>query len=260
MKKRIFCFNIFEFIFLSIIFILIIVLGAIFHQDKIYLSVLGIFSSLFALCAASFNLKQKRYAFIFYSLYIAIYGCVAFLNNLYGEAIISFAYNLPLYLYTIYKLYFSKKNKTIGNEFKITRLHHQEWFIISFLVPLIGVGYGFVLRDLFPLIPGFGETSYPFLNSFATAYALTASFLASKTKKEQWIFWIVNTVILVLIWYLSYFRDGNGEVSYLILYPSYLLLNIYGYIVWNKNYKIQREKEKTLENKELKENQDDSSK
>lgn len=221
----------YELVFMLVSFIALITLGIIFRGDNIYLLVFELISTICGLVAAMTNFKRKKYAFIFYSVYVTIYGIISFFNKQYGEGVINLAFNLPLYLYTLYKLYFKIKDN--NSEFQINSLNLKGWIIIIVFIPVVTVGYGFLLKYL--------NSSLPFENALATSLALIAAFLASKAIKEQWLFFLFYSIVLTYIWTSNYINGGTSGFTYLVLNIIYIIFNLYGFILWYKLAKKPKE-------------------
>ena len=109
-------FSLLEWVMILCCLITFITLGVIYKS-----SIFEIVSVIFGLFAVTLNMKRKKYAFAVYSLYVLIYGIVSIVQKQYGEGILNLVYNLPVYLYTLYKYYFSK-NKNDTSDFKISKL------------------------------------------------------------------------------------------------------------------------------------------
>ena len=221
MKKTFLSLKIYEWIYLVFWCVLISILS-LFNKSSIF----AIMSSVFGIIAAVLNIKNNRYAFFFFALYASSYGIIAFINHNYGEGILNLFYNTPLYIFTIYNLFFSKKVKE-GNS-SIKALSSKEWIIIAIIIPLVSVVYGFVLSR-------FENSNLPYINALATGFAIISSFLASRRNKDQWYFWIGYALVVVYIWLYS-----QGERVYLFLNIFYLLNNSLGLYLWMKAYKKER--------------------
>ena len=213
-------FKVYEWIFLLLCVAAFISLGVIYHSP-----ILELISVFLGLAAVSLNLKRKKYAFFVYSFYVLFYGIVSFIEKQYGEAILNIFYNLPVYLFTLYKYYIrDRKQGEEKSDFSIKQLSKKNLIIIICLIPVITIAYGFILKSI--------NSALPFLNALSTSFALVACYLASKASLSQWIFWILYSACLVAIWTINYFsQDGTG-LLYLVLNAVYIIINLYGLITW----------------------------
>lgn len=223
--KKIWYFNVIEFIYLIISLLIIIIFSFVFraHFLSLVATIMGIF-------AAMINIKTKRLAFIFYAMYALIYGLSAFNNKLYGEGILNIIFCLPLYLFTTYKLYF-RTNKNMEKNMDIKTLSIKSLIVIIILIPVVTILYGYILSIL--------KSNLPYLNALATAFALISSFLASKIIKEQWFFWSLYDLVLIVIWLITFLNYGTSGIIYLILNIIYIGINIIGFLNWKKRYNSQ---------------------
>lgn len=207
----------FEWLIYILSILLIFVLACIYKSG-----IFELISTLLGLVAVSLNSKKKTQCFFFYVFYVLIYGIVSIINKQYGEGILNLCYNLPLYLITLYHLYIKRSEKKVDN---IVNLSRNQWLYIVFFIPLVTLVYGYVLLLI--------KSNNPFFNALATAFSLVAAFLASKFVKQQWLFWICYSLVLTYIWLVNFLESQTG-VLYLVLNIIYIILNINGYITWNK--------------------------
>ena len=232
MKKFIKSFKWYEFTFLVICFISLITLNIIFNKNNVINLIFHLVTTLLGILGASLNLKKVRWAFIIYSIYALLYGLNAIYVKNYGEGVLNLLFNLPLYIYTTVKLLRKKNNASNDSTFKINTLPIKYLIIIICLIPVVTIGYGFILKILNP--------NFPFINAFATTVALSCAFMASKAYKEQWIFWLIYSVILTILWGLTFSASSNSSFIYLVLNCFYLIINVYGLINWYKEYNKQK--------------------
>lgn len=226
MKNFIKSFKWYELTFIIVSFVSLIILNIIFNKDQIINLIFHTITTLLGILGASLNLKKVRWAFIIYSIYALLYGINALYVKNYGEGVLNLVFNLPLYIYTTVKLL--KKNNTNNTTFKINTLPIKYLIIIICIIPIIAVGYGFLLKYL--------KSNFPFINALATAFALSCAFMASKAYKEQWIFWLLYSAILTVLWGLTYSSSSTSSILYLVLNSLYLIINLYGLITWYKDY------------------------
>ena len=232
MKKFIKSFKWYEFTFLVICFISLITLNIIFNKNNVVNLIFHLVTTLLGILGASLNLKKVRWAFIIYSIYALLYGLNAIYVKNYGEGVLNLLFNLPLYIYTTVKLLRKKNNVSNDSTFKINTLPIKYLIIIICLIPVVTIGYGFILKIL--------NSNFPFINAFATTVALSCAFMASKAYKEQWIFWLIYSVILTILWGLTFSASSNSSFIYLVLNCFYLIINVYGLINWYKEYNKQK--------------------
>lgn len=231
-KKFINIFKYYEWIFVIASLITLITLGIVYKSGA-----LELISVILGLLSATLNGKRKKYAFFFYTVYVILYGAVSFIEKQYGEGVLNLCINLPIYLFTLYKFYIRDRKKENTGEFNITSIKKIEIILIIIFVPLVCGLYGYIL-SLF-------NSKLPYLNALATAFAVVACYLASKTSLYQWIFWNLYSVVLTVIWAINFTSNGSNGLLYLALNIIYFIINIYCLIIWinikkeKNNYLIQ---------------------
>ena len=219
--KTLFSLKIKDIIFLLFSYIIIITLGIIFKVN-----IIATISSLFGMTAVIYNSEGKKICFIFYIIHTTLYALQAFNSKLYGELIIYLVYLTPLYLISLIK--FIKGNKEQTNN-EINFIKTKTLIIIIFLICIITIGYGFVLKEL--------NSNLPFLNSLLTALTITCGFLTAKRYYNQWFFWLSLCVVAITTWSLTLSKDDMSGLAFVIQNSLCIILNINGLLSWNKMIK-----------------------
>lgn len=226
--KKLLKFSIIELVFYAISIVGIVTLAIIYQSN-----ILELISTLLGLIAVILNSKKETKCFIFFVFYVLIYGINSLIHKQYGEGILNLCYNLPIYLLTIYNLFIKKDVKEKKSEV-ITNVNIKGWIIIIILIAVVSFVYGLIL-DLM-------GSNDPYLNALATSFSIIAVFLASRLIKQQWIFWILYSLVLTVIWLNTFLTNSQTGILYLVLNIIYIVLNIKGYITWHKIEKEQKEK------------------
>ena len=74
------------------------------------------------------------------------------------------------------------------------------------------------------------EAALPYVDAFTTWYAVVTTYMVAKKILENWGYWFVIDSALV---YLSYSR---GLYLTALLYVAYLVIIVFGYLKWKKEY------------------------
>lgn len=188
-------------------------------------------SASLAIIASALNSKMIRNCFWFYILSGLSYIVIAYQNKLYGEVLIYIIYQIPMYIRGLIFWGKSEKNKEATVLFSLKRKHY---LVIALLGIIATVGYGYVLTI-------FG-TNLAYLNSLATFCLITATFLAAKKYKQQWLFWMIYTLVLIAVWGFVAFSDIKLLPSFVVGF-IYIGINIMGMRNWNNMYKNMRRDE-----------------
>ena len=80
------------------------------------------------------------------------------------------------------------------------------------------------------------EAALPYVDAFTTWYAVVTTYMVAKKILENWGYWFVIDSALV---YLSYSR---GLYLTALLYVAYLVIIVFGYLKWKKEYDQQMSK------------------
>ncbi len=260
LKKFLNIFKIYEWAFLVIAIITLIVLSVLSNPTSA-VDVLGLIAPFFGVISAALNGKKKKYAFITYTVYVILYGIYCLFTANYGEGFLNLVFNLAMYLYTLYGFYvkplIAKKKvatqektdtaqtsteEAASSDFKINQIKPYMIVAIVIFIPLVTGLYGWILSNNF-WIEGLSDTFQPYLNALATACCITAVFLASKTILWQWIFWLSYGTVGLTIWTLYYIENGSA-VSLIALNICFIIMNVYSFVLWIIDFKKQKELEK----------------
>lgn len=76
-----------------------------------------------------------------------------------------------------------------------------------------------------------------FLDASSNTINLCGVILGNLRFKECWWIWLINNIIDLVIWILTFIEKGIGSTMMLLVSIAYLVINIYGIIKWTKNAK-----------------------
>lgn len=263
LKKFLNIFKIYEWIFLIIAIATLITLAIVFNAQP-----LEIVAPFLGVISAALNGKKKKYAFVTYTCYVLVYGSYSILEGQYGEAILNFCINLPMYLYTLFNFYvrplINRKKKatqqtegeeqaepteeeSLSADFGIKPIKLYMVIGICIFIPLVTGLYGWALNT------GFGglleiikidEARYAYINALGTALCITAVYLASKTIIWQWIFWFSYGAVGFTIWTMKFIDSlGTGQVvgvMLMVLNICFMIMNAYTLFLWISDLKKQK--------------------
>lgn len=77
------------------------------------------------------------------------------------------------------------------------------------------------------------QAAWPFLDSFATALSLVATFLEARVKVENWAYFFVVDCMLVFLFV------QQGLVFSAVLFASYLVISVIGFVTWLRRFRQQ---------------------
>lgn len=199
--------------------IIVLTVGVIFHSDALTVitSIIGIFCAL--LLAKGFVLGQ-----FFGIAIVVLYSIVSFKNAFYGEMITYIVIMLPMYVWSIVEWIKHKNNKTESVE--VNSIKWQEWLIVSLCAIAIFIGFYFLLKAL--------NTSELVISTLSVVDNVFAVYLLARRSKYGFVSYIVNDLILIVLWGIPVF-GGNLLVLPMLINPIVNLVNdSYGVINWTK--------------------------
>lgn len=96
--------------------------------------------------------------------------------------------------------------------------------ILSCIVGSLILGY------LLTLIP---SQKLAFMDASSNCINLCGVILMILRFKESWWLWLINNVIDLSIWIITFINKGEGSTMMLLVSIGHLLINVYGIIKWN---------------------------
>lgn len=192
-------------------------------------SILGITSVM--MCS-----KGLFYAPVIDFVYYILYIIMSFQQKYYGEVFIFIFIMIPLSVSTLV-VWFKNKNKD-SSTVKINKISKREWiilFIVCLIIPLV---FYYVLKIL--------NTSQLIVSTLSIVTSVFASYLLLRRSSYYAIGYILNDIVLIILWSLTF---NNGNLSNLPLVISlcvYLINDFYGLFRWKKQEKEQNKEELTI--------------
>lgn len=175
------------------------------------------------LLCAYFASEGKRINYIFGLINYLLMGYISFKNNLYGIFMFYIFIFSPLQIngFFSWKKNLNKDNNVVVREFNLRN---------SIIITLSCITGSLLLGYLLTLIPG---QRLAFMDSSSNCINLCGVILMILRFKESWWLWLINNVIDLGIWIITFIGKGEGSAMMLLVSIGYLLINIYGIIKWN---------------------------
>ena len=206
-------------IVITIMCILISVISGIIANDLI----VGGTILLTGLLCAYFASEGKRINYIMGLINYLLMGYVAFKNNLYGIFFFYLFIFAPLQIHG----YISwKKNLNNENNVNVREFTLKNSIIITLSCILGSLILGYILT----LIPG---QRLAFMDAASNCINLCGVVLMILRFKESWWVWLINNIIDLSIWIITFASKGEGSFMMMLVSIGYLLINVYGVIRWN---------------------------
>lgn len=150
--------------------------------------------------------------------YIYIYGS----NGLFANAGINIYYvGASIYGFCLWKSGRQKNNSAIQN-FPKRRL-----LPLLIILALLTIAAYFLLHL-------FNESQQPLLDGFTAALNIIGMWMLAKKYYQEWIVWIISDPFVIVMCILSNLWPTA------IMYTIYLIVSIYGYLHWKKEYESNR--------------------
>ena len=144
---------------------------------------------------------------------VTFYSIIFYQYNLFGELFLQFVF----FIQSIFGWISWKKPK---EELSISWIKRENiGYLINAMLLLYTITY---------VISSNINGHMPFLDSTVTTLSITATFLLIKKKIESWILWIINDILLIILFSMN----GLNISSY--IYFIFLILAITGLIRWIK--------------------------
>lgn len=172
---------------------------------------------------AYFASVGKRINYILGLINYLLMAYVSLKNNLYGIFLFYLFIFAPLQIKG-----FISWNKNLNEENNITvREFTLRYSIIIVTICLIA---SLILGYILTLIP---NQRLAYMDAFSNCINLCGVFLMILRFKEAWWLWLINNIVDLGIWLLTFINKGENSTMMLLVSIGYLLINIYGIIKWN---------------------------
>ena len=175
------------------------------------------------LLCAYFASEGKRINYIFGLINYLLISYVSFKNNLFG--------NFFFYIFIFSPLQingFIVWNKNLNNNKNVKvrefTLYNSIIITLSCVIGSIILGY------LLTLIP---TQRLAFMDATSNCINLCGVILMILRFKESWWLWLINNLVDLSIWIITFINKGEGSTMMLLVSIGYLLINIYGIIKWS---------------------------
>lgn len=93
---------------------------------------------------------------------------------------------------------------------------------------------GMVAISLGYMFDEYTNQANPYIDSFTTVYSLAATFMVTKKVVENWIYWIVIDIVSI------YLYASRGFYLTSVLFFTFTVLAIVGYVTWLKKFNLQK--------------------
>lgn len=216
--------NKFEITLVLVSVISIIIFGIIFKSG-----IITIASSSASIITAMLQAKGKIESQFFSIIVCLLYSYISYKSKYYGEVIFYVLVMLPMSIVGIISWITHKSEKT--DTVEVNEIKLKEWILLAFVSIVAFIG-------LYNLLKYF-NTSELLVSTFSMIASLLAIYLLVRRSKYSFIFYLLNDIILIILWGLPVIA-GNFLLIPMIIDPLTLLISdTYGSFNWNKIEKEQ---------------------
>lgn len=210
--------------FISVITILAV--GIIFQSDKI-----AIVESIVMVLTAILQAKGKIESQFFSLLDCFLYSYLSYKSRYFGEVIFYLLIMFPMAIMGIISWMKHKSDKT--DTVEVNEIKAKEWGRLVVVSIIAFVGLYYLLR--------FFDTSQLIVSTFSMVISMLAVYLLVRRSKYSFLFYILNDIILIILWALPVIAGEFLLIPMMIGPIALLISDTYGTINWGKMEKEQKE-------------------
>lgn len=218
------------------------------NKFEIYLVLIGILSSIIvgiyfnspivavgysvsSIITAMLQAKGKVESQFFSIAVCLLYSYISYTNRYFGEVIFYMLVMFPMAIGGIISWMRHKSEKT--NTVEVNEIKKKEWILI-FIVSVIAFVVFYNLLKYF-------NTNELIVSTFSMIASFLAIYLLVRRSKYSFIFYLINDVILILLWIIPVL-NGQLVLIPMIIEPLILFISdCYGTLNWNKMEEAQEE-------------------
>jgi len=215
----------FEIILLIASPLIVMLVGIIFRSD-----VLTIITSIVGIICALLLAKGLVLGQFFGIAIVVLYSIVSYKNGFYGEMLIYLIIMLPMYIWGIIEWLKHKNGETKSVE--VNSIKWKEWLIVAICSVVAFIGFYFLLKAL--------NTNELIVSTLSVVDNIFAVYLLARRCKYGFVSYIVNDLILIVLWGIPIIQ-GNLLLLAMLINPIVNLVNdTYGIINWTKMQRMQK--------------------
>jgi nicotinamide mononucleotide transporter len=175
-------------------------------------------SIIYVILAAKRLILCWLFAFIGSALFV--YLC--YIGNLYIESVLQLFY---VAMAIVGWLTWKKSNSENG---RLKIWAYKKHLINILLSGIIALLIGFIFEK-------YTSQANPYIDAFTTCYSLSATYMVTRKIIGNWIYWIIIDIVSI------YLYAQRAYYLTAVQYGLFTVLAIYGYYVWKKEYKLQKQ-------------------
>jgi nicotinamide mononucleotide transporter len=154
-------------------------------------------------------------------LSVFLYIFIFYHNRLYSDVILHMVY----VVLNVYGWYHWSQASRDGKPLQVTRFSTGQNALLALFIPGAALAWGLFMKKN-------TGADYAYADAFILVASLTAQYLMTLKKLENWIWWILVDIIAILIY------SQKKLVVTSVLYSLYLFLCILGFRAWYRSNKL----------------------
>ncbi|MBK2088663.1 nicotinamide mononucleotide transporter, partial [Francisella orientalis] len=181
--------------------------------------------------------KGKVFNYILGLIAAVMYAVISYQNQVYGQLLLAVLFLCPIQFYGWYN-WTRPKNTTKEKQIKIKKLTRVQFISILVFIAVVSTIYGYFVLHLY-----FGQNVGLVADAIVEVTSIIAFILTVLLFKEFWILWLAVDVLTISIW-VDGILDSAITIAIIpvIITKIVALINaIYGYVIWRKNYNLQKQ-------------------
>lgn len=226
MKKFFKNWNLFEIIFLFCS-LLVVSLCFAFGSDKNVFSFIVSLVGVVSVLTVAKGLVVAPFINIVYNI---LYAIISITQKYYGEAIIYIGLMIPICVLSIV-LWLKNKNKDNSDVVDINKIKGKEYLYLAVATVVVTIGFYFLLKVL--------NTNELIISTISLVTSLVASYLMLRRCSYYALGYILNDIILIVLWSIVVKNSGIGYLPTVISFCVFLINDIYGFVHWKLEEKKQ---------------------
>lgn len=218
--------NLFEILLLSVSLVSTVTIFCLGKEKSIW----SLLSSVSGIVCVIFTAKGNPVAQYLSIVFAVFYSIVSYQSKYYGEMLIYLFLMIPIHAACILSWIRNRRNPESA-EVKINTLRPREYILMGIADCLVTVAFYFLLKAL--------GTAELIVSTVSLVSSVSAAYLMLRRSEYYAVCFIVNDVILLLLWGLRVYHYGPASLPTLVTFAVFLINDVYGFFAWKRRKKRQ---------------------
>lgn len=196
----------------------------------------SLLSSVFGIVCVIFTAKGNPVAQYLSIVFAVFYSVVSYQSRYYGEMLIYLFLMIPIHVACIVS-WIRHRRDPESAEVRINSLRAREYLLLGMADCIVTVAFYFLLKAL--------GTDELIVSTISLVSSVSAAYLMLRRSEYYAVCFIVNDIILLILWGLRVYHYGVSSLPTLITFVVFLINDVYGFLAWRKRRRRQNAEEKT---------------